>query len=203
MIKKDLPQFKCHCSAIGQIMKNDRSGKGMGETAKTYLKTWVKEQIYGVRKDAYSKAMDKGIQCELGAIDYAAEVLKWGMVFKNDEMFSNEWLVGTPDLILPDRIIDIKCPWDCFTFPLFDDIPEEYFYQIQGYLDLTGKDLGEVVYVLMNTPEDLVFGEPEDYSNVPAEYRVKSFRVERDQSCIDAIHDRVELCREYVKMLTT
>ena len=25
-----------------------------------------------------------------------------------------------PDLIIKDTIFDIKCSWDCFTFPLFD-----------------------------------------------------------------------------------
>jgi hypothetical protein len=65
-----MEQFKIRCSAIGEIMANDKSGKNMGKTAQTYCKMWVKEQLYNRKKQINSKYLTKGIECESESIDY-------------------------------------------------------------------------------------------------------------------------------------
>jgi len=194
--------YKARCSEIGLIMTNDRSGKGMGKTVETHLQKWVKSKLYGIEPDIYSKYMDKGTRVEQESIEFAAEYLGWGMCFKNEQHYQNEFITGTPDLVFPGIVRDMKNSWDHETFPLFDEEPpKDNYWQMQGYMDLTGADLAEVVYTLMNTPEDLVFGEPADYSELPASLRVKTFRVDRNQADIESVYRRVELCRDYVNWL--
>ena len=45
-------------------MTNDRSGKNMGETAKSYLKELYMELKFGIRKDFINKFVEKGLSAE-------------------------------------------------------------------------------------------------------------------------------------------
>jgi hypothetical protein len=195
----------------------------LSETVKTYLQRHRIEEIYGRSEEITSKQMEKGIQMEAEAIELAARYFGWGMVFKNEKQYKNDYLTGTPDIVLADTVPDIKCPWSCFTFPLFDTEPDKnYWWQLQGYMALTGLDKAKLVYCLMDTPEDLLDTEVyygvgrgleeekirayHTYSNLPDKLRIKSFDILRDQEAIDSIYKRVEECREYylemVQMLT-
>jgi len=175
------------------------------ETVKTYLQTWVKEQIYGSRSFNGNKATQKGNEMEESAIDYLSAV-DGSFYIKNEEYFEDDDIKGTPDIIFGEKIIDTKCPWNEYTMPLFEDkLPNsDYFWQMQCYMALTGATEAEVVYVLMNTPEDLLnpwTDVPNDYEMLDSVYRVKRFKVERDNKAIENIRKRVILCREYIKEL--
>lgn len=198
-----LKQFKIHCSQIGQIMTNSRlKTETLSETCKTYCQTWVKEQIYNTKKEIKSKYLTKGIDVEDAAIEYYSEVKELGFVLKNIDTFSDGFMVGTPDLIVGDIVIDLKSSWDCFTFPLFDsDIDKKYWAQIQGYLHLTGKKHGKLVYTLQNTPEELEWDEPVDYSGLSTKYRIKEFDIEYNPEFIESVQERVKECRVYIDQL--
>ena len=199
-----LKEFKIRCSAIGDIMTNPRSkSETLSKTCQSYLQEWVKEQIYGTEKVIKSKYLTKGIEVENLAIDYYAEEKGLGFVLKNEEEYSNEFMTGTPDLILPDLVVDLKSSWDCFTFPLFEtEIDKAYWMQIQGYLHLTGRKQGKLVYTLQNTPDELEWDDPVDYSNISSEFRIKEFPVEYDHDFIKQVEQRVIECRDYIKQLT-
>lgn len=220
-----MENFKIRCSAIGQLMTNDRSGKNMGKTAYSYIEQWVKEQLYNRRKEFYSKQTDKGLTVENDAIQFAAEQENWGMVFKNEQHFESEFLTGTPDVILADKVIDIKSSWDCFTFPLFENIIDKsYWWQLQGYMILTGKPKAELIYCLMDMPLHLLEREfnykrnelglielePEQeeeiiskntYSHLPAFLRIKKYEIEKDAEAEKAIIERVKIARGYINQL--
>lgn len=198
--------FKIRSSQSGKLMTNPRSKKARerGDLSKTtisYIEQWVKEQIYGVKKQFSSKEIEKGIRLEDEAIDKAIDWLNLPMTLKNEQQFEDDWFTGEPDLILDDEIIDIKCSYDCFSFPLLEkDIPtKDYYYQLQVYMHLTGKRKARLVYVLLNTPEDLVYGEPEDYSNLDSKYRIKTFDVEFDPEVIETLKQRVEKARKIIE----
>ena len=135
----NLPEFKIRCSAIGQIMTNSRTKGQLSKTAQSYVETWIKEQIYKRRKVITTKYMDKGNMVENESISFAGRVLN-ADITKNEQRYENELLIGTPDVITEDYVIDVKNSWDCFTFPLFyENVPnKDYFYQAQGYMALTG-----------------------------------------------------------------
>lgn len=198
-----LKEFKIRCSAIGDIMTNPRSkSEKLSVTCKTYLQNWVKEQIYGTEKVIKSKYLTKGIEVEKIAIEYYAEERGLGFVLPNTEQFENNFMTGKPDQLLIDEILEFKSSWDCFTFPLFEtEIDKAYWMQIQGYLHLTGRKKGKLVYTLQNTPDELEWDETADYSDISSEFRIKEFSVEYDPEFISSVEDRVVECREYIKEL--
>ncbi len=215
-------EFRISCSQIGKIMTKPRTGTGLSETAKSYCKDWLKQQLYSRRKSFTSKYTDKGNFVENQAIEYLEEALGWDFAVKNEKREYTELIEGECDVILSDTIVDLKCSYDCFTFPLFNTvIPEkDYEYQIQGYMFLYGKPKGEVIFCLMDTPEEVIqkevrwkLGEEYTreqyeafyatyiYSGLPDDLRIKRFQFEYNLDMIRAIESRVLECREYIASL--
>jgi hypothetical protein len=215
------------CSAIGKLMTAPRNkSELLSETAKTYIQDYFKEKELGIAKEFWSRYTDKGLQMEDEAIEFAGQVLGWDFVVKNTERYNNEWLTGEPDVITKDLLADIKCSWDANTFPMFDTElkNKDYFWQLQGYMFLTGMDKAELVYCLMNTPHQIVEDEvrrahwkagliDEDldlreavqsqhvFDHLPNELRIKRFIVEKDEKAIEQIKEKVEIARNYYETL--
>ena len=200
-----LKEFKIRASAVSKIMTNGRSkNEVLGQTCKSYLEEWIKEQIYNTQKQIKSKYLTKGSDVETEAIEYYADYKGLGFVVPNRDYFKSDFCHGTPDLILPDTIYEFKSSWDCFTFPLFDtDPPKENIEQLQIYMHLTGKKKGVLVYTLMNTPDELVWDEAVDYSFIAPEYRIKEWEVQYDPSYIKSVELRVIECRNYINQITS
>ena len=173
-----------------------------GRQVMTYCQEWIKEQIYGFQKEIKSKYLDKGLFLEDTAIDFYSEV-KGEFLLKNTETFENEFMRGTPDVV-GEEILDFKCSFDAYTFPLFDDKPNpDYVAQLQTYMALTGVKKARLIHVLLNTPEHLVkpWDDPKDYSLVDSKYRIKEYEIAYDQEMVDKIIERVKVCREYIKTI--
>lgn len=221
--------FKCRSSAIGKIMTSPKAkSETLSETSKDYLKQWYIEEKYGRIKEIDSKFLQKGLQAEENSISLLNEFfLKNGreiFLKKNPTFFENDFITGTPDLILSDEIFDIKTSWDLFTFPFFDKECENkaYYYQLQGYMALTGKKKASLCYCLVNTPENIIFeearkisfkngtgGEITDeleaevrknhtFDDIPLEERIRIFDIPRDEEIIDSIYAKVEECRTFL-----
>ena len=220
--------FKIRCSAIGKIMTDPRAkSETLSETTKTYCRTWLTEKVYDRRIDVTSKQMDKGNTMEGVAIDFAANIVEPGALwFKNEDKFSDEYMAGTPDVLTADTVFDIKCPWSFATFPLFEpELPnKEYYWQLQGYMALTGRQSAAILYVLTDAPEHILLDEARKlsyqrglggdttetidevrhlltYPDVADGLKFKRFDVGRDEEAIQKIRDRVSLCREYIQSL--
>lgn len=219
--------FKVRCSALGKVMTSPRSkSEILSQTAKTYVEEQVLLAKYGIVKTFNSRYTDKGNLVEDESIKLASEVLELGFILKNDEHFSNDWVTGTPDVNTANYVLDVKSSWDATTFPFFaTEIPtKDYYYQLQGYMWLTGKQKSLLVYCLVNTPLDMVQDEirrahwnanlleesldlidevqkRHNFDHIPDNRRVKVFEVERDDDVIEQIKERVELCREYYETL--
>jgi hypothetical protein len=198
----------------------------LSETAKGYIQDLFKERELGIYKEFSSRYTDKGLEMEDEAIQFASEVLNWDFVVKNEIRFNNEWLTGEPDINTDSLLADIKCSWSGSTFPMFDDTLKNkaYYWQLQGYLMLTGHETSELVYCLMNTPLQIVEDEirrqhwklnliEEDldvrqavqdmhnFDHIPSELRVKRFIVGKDESAQEKIKERVKVAREYYQQL--
>jgi hypothetical protein len=216
-----MEKFKIRCSAIGNIMaKPKKKEELISKTAQTYCKKWYKEQIYNRKEEVFSKYFDKGNMVEDNSIDFIAKYLDYGSLLKNERSYENEYMTGTPDLVTGDGVIEVKNSWNCFSFPLLEDkIPNiNYFYQVQGYMKLTGLNKARLIYTLMDTPENLIekefqynsdnnfleyndFREKYMFSNVEHKYRIKIFEINYDKKVINEIIERVEKCREYLDKL--
>ena len=219
--------MKVRCSAIGKIMSAPRNkSEVLSQTAKTYIHELVLQDKYGIRKEFSSRYTDKGNEVENESINLVNEVLDVGFIYKNEEFFENDWITGTPDVNTDEVLLDVKSSWDGTTFPFFEtEIPtKDYFYQLQGYMWLTGKQQSMLCYCLIDTPADMVASEVkrqhyilnkivEDleltreieskhiFSHIPKNRRVKVFYVQKDEAVIERIKEQVELCREYYNTL--
>ena len=218
--------LKIRCSSIGKIMTNSRSKtETLSKTCKTYLQELAIEEMYGKRKEFSSRYTDKGNQVEDEGIKLCESVLDLGFMYKNEEHFENDFLTGTPD-VNTDIILDVKSSWDATTFPWFEtELPnKDYYYQLQGYMWLTGKDESLLCYCLINTPFQIVEDEvrrehwkqnlidesldlrdfvqaKHNFDHIPKEKRLKVFKIAKDEEVIEKIKQRVEECREYYNEL--
>jgi hypothetical protein len=221
--------LKIRCSQIGKIMTNPRSKKEtLSNTTKGYLKELIIEQKFGKYKKIKSKFIDKGNEVELEGIALCNEVLETDFLYKNHENFENDYITGTPDVNTTDTLLDIKASWSAFTyFDNFfsDNIPnKDYYYQLMGYMMLTGKKNSILCYCLLNTPSHLVEDEirrehyqlnaideipgvrkqienNHNFDNIDNQLRIKTFKVEYDQNVIDKIIERIIECRKYYDKL--
>lgn len=199
-----MSEFRIRASAAGQIMTNPQKKEALiSKTTETYVHNWIKESIYGVRKEIKNKYLSKGLSLEDEAIDTAINWLNLPFVLKNEKYFEDDYFCGTPDLILENEVLDIKCSWDCFTFPLFDVEPptKDYIYQLQVYMHLTGKTKARLVYVLLNTPDELTWEQKNDYSSLDKKYRIKIFTIDYNKSVIEDLQQRVLNIRNYITTL--
>lgn len=191
--------------------------------AKTYCDKWIKSKLYNRRKNFTSKYTTKGNLVEDESILFAERMLDLGFIVKNEDRFYDECMHGEPDVIRETEIIDLKNSYDFDTFPLFDtDIDTDYWWQGQGYMNLTGKENYRLVYCLMNTPDIIIHqearrkayndGEPEmideyyeelkltmRYDDIDDRMRIKVFEFSRDNEAISKIAYRVGLARTYIE----
>lgn len=196
--------FLARASAAGKLMISPRTkSETLSETTKTYLKEWTISEIYGVQKEIKSKYITKGLTKEDEGIDKAIEWLDLDFVLKNEQYFEDDNFCGTPDIITDDEVIDIKLSWDCFTFPIFEkEIPtKDYYFQLQVYMHLTGKKIARLVYVLLNTPEEMYWEQQIKYDDKPKELRIKAFSVQYDPDVIESLTNKVNESRNYLKTL--
>lgn len=184
--------FRCHCSQISKIMSPSKS-EGLSVTCQTFLKEWYS----GDREEIRSKYLDKGNQVEQDNIDFMARVLNLGILEKNRVYYSDEYLIGTPDVTT--RLADVKSPWDRKTFlDNIKGINPEHAWQMRGYMRLLDRSDSIVFYGLQNTP-GTDWTDEVDYSHIPEPQRWIAYRVERDAEIEQQIIDRVILCRKWLE----
>lgn len=224
-----MKQFKIRPSAIGQIMtqprtKADQAAGKLSQTAATYCDNWLKEQLYNCKKDFSSMETSKGTRVENTSIKLIASALGYGMLFKNEDLFENDYCKGTPDILAgDDTVIDAKSPFSPFTFPLFEtEIDKSYWWQLQGYMWITGRKKARLVYALTNTPEDIIeritiakvrdemaeadqvakiadeVRKAHTFDHIPEALRVHALDFDRDEDAIAQIAGQVLKCRKHI-----
>jgi hypothetical protein len=225
--------MKVRCSAIGKIMTSPKTkGEVLSKTTKTFIEERFLENELCIYKDFSSKHTRKGIECEKEGIALANEVLGWGLDFDyiefgGQEFYENDFITGHTDVSTDSVLADIKVSFSGTSFPFFmelEDIPKDYYYQLQGYMWLTGKQVSTLAYCLINTPEKQVLDEiraeywkqgvidedleveefirsKHNFDRFPKTQRVKAFLVERNDSVIEKIKERVIECTQYYNSL--
>lgn len=161
--------------------------------------TFLKEFYAGDNEQIHSKYLDKGNFVEDDNIDLAADVLGYGMASKNTITFSDEFMVGTCDVDLPDAIMDVKSPWNNKTLlDNIDKIDPAYEWQLRVYMKLWRKQKGILFYGLQNTPESDFYPEI-TFDHLPINKRWLAYVVNRDESLENKIITRVLACREWLE----
>jgi hypothetical protein len=198
----------------------------LSQTAKTYIEELAKEHLFGIKKMFKSRYTDKGNEVEEKAIELTEDVLGFEFLTKNEDYYQNDWVKGTPDIITTSLVIDVKSSWSGDTFPFFEsELPnKDYYYQVMGYMWLTGKKNALISYCLINTPEEIVNDEirrtawgkyeiePSEetirdvvalhsFDHIPKDRRVKAFHVEYNEGVVNEMKTRIEHCRTYFNEL--
>lgn len=207
-----------------KILDQNKQTVLLSQTCRTYLDEWMKEKVYGRRKEIHSKYLTKGLIMEDNSLDMAANHLGLGMLIKNDEQFSNDYSTGEPDAVPDPCVVDVKSSWDFSTFPLFDtECPnQDYWWQGQTYMGLTDKKVFQLVYTLTDTPQHLIESEatrycyangydPNDieiyklfedkmtYPDISPKMKIRSFEILRDDDALLRLKERVNECRSYIE----
>ena len=218
------------CSSIGALMtepkeKAAREAGELSKTAKTHLKSVYIQEKYGRIKDIVTKPMQKGIEVEEESITLLSRFLK-KMLYKNEERLSNKFITGLPDIFDGESIkkatsiTDIKSSYDLFSFMsnVGEPLDSTYYYQLQGYMALSGAKIAYIAYCLVDTPQHIIESEkyrllksmdvisedsPEfikeaskieknmTFGDIPKEERVLLFEVHKDEEVIEKIYHKV------------
>lgn len=223
----DWSKYEFRCSSLGDIMTNDRSGKGMGQTCISKLiQIWWKE-MYNVEKPLSTKHMEKGVLCERDGIDLLSRVVYNGEYLVNNKTRkSNGFVNGECDVFKDDirKIHDTKISWDVETFSKAA-LTKGYEWQGRGYMWLWDCEEFELNPCLISTPDHLVMDElrrlsyylndPEgtsekylemelqiqrnmNFDRVPEELRLKRIPSNRDISKEDDLIIRISECRKWL-----
>ncbi len=220
MPKSKYADYKFHCSSLPKLMTNARkAGEVLSETAKTYLdELWI-ESEYGRKKYITSNAMQKGTMVETDSLELLERVTGQ-KYFKNNEQISNDYVIGTPDVKKP--LIDIKSSWDLWTFHSVDekDALDTYEWQVKGYAWILGVKTAELIYILVNTPENLIQNEifrlaysmPESeaekyrhnfvFDDIAEAFRIKRYTINIEDTDFEDLKLKVEAARVYMDNIT-
>lgn len=224
-------EIKIHCSSLGKLLtepksKADKDNGELSATARTHLIEVYARELYDFKKELNNKYITKGNEVEEEGINELSLHLRYPME-KNEVTYSNEYLVGTPDIVTNNLVIDLKSSFDWVT--LLSNIPSEldpmYVAQVNGYLDLLGYDTGYIAYILLDTPESIrnkekfyllssmdviseespafvkAWEEKEKnmiFSNHPIEERILLFEVKKDQELLEKAKQKVVKAREFL-----
>lgn len=229
-IIKKITNYKFHPSTVASLLVDPRKKdtEELSETAKTYCEEIFVEIVSGRKKQISNKFMDKGNANEPIGISMATNFYNEGFIDPDKKIkYSNDYLEGTPDIVLKDRIVDTKGSWDIFTFKSADGNNDTYYVQLQCYMDLTGKKEADLFYYLSDTPDFIIQNERnrmfykfEDgdsneefklwetnylklaiYSDLLEEQRFKVFRYNYDVELIKELKERIIKARNYMLTL--
>lgn len=176
------------CSEIHKLMTEPRSkiakeAGELSETAKTYVMEKVAETITGHRHEISGPALAWGEEWEPYAKTMYEQVFD---MVQEIGFLHDDYLGGSPDGLVGEKGgIEIKCPFNqgvhlanlLLTPETFKAERKEYYWQIQGYLKLTGRDWFDFVSFDHRFPE---------------EYCMQVIRIQRNEDDILLMVDKVE-----------
>ena len=203
-----MKDLRIRCSSLSKIMGNGKGMFGLTDTATSYIKSLVKAEIYQYDIEINSKYLDKGNDCENGAIELYNDY-NFTSHEKNKVHLHNEFISGTCDINAFNKVVDIKCPWSKETFPATKEEAEKgcnkagYEWQLRGYMWLYNKDEAELAYCLMDTPDYLIEYEPNksihEVSDLDDSLRITSIKFKRDTAKEEKIKEKVTAARQYAE----
>lgn len=221
----DKSKILFRCSQLGSLMTEPKSKTDLiSETTKTYLIDMYAYLRYGRKSDIVNKYVQKGLAVEEDSITLYSRVTG-DFFIKNEEHFKNDFIMGTPDIVT-DPIVDIKSSWDLFTFlkAKNSSLNKMYYWQLQGYMWLTGARNAKLAYCLVNTPDQIIndqkrkfmwnanmidetelsvkaFEEIERngiYDDIPLSDRLHTIDIAYNEADIERLKLRINDCRDYM-----
>jgi len=202
--------MKWHPSQIGKLMTNGRAKDSIGETAKSYIKQCAKEDFYGYTTELNNKYIWKGREQELESINLINSV-RFTNYVKNEQTIENDYLIGTADIVIEQRVIDVKTSWSLDTFPALteDAVNPLYEWQLRAYMMLYDKPCAELIYCMVTTWDEFL----NEYENlqlhrvdhINPEKRITAIWYDRDEDIeakmVARLKEASDLYHEYFTQL--
>ena len=153
MSKVNIDELLFRCHSLGDIM----GAKGLGKTGMKRAMYTYMEAKTGRTKQFSSKYTEKGITNESESIEIVSAHLDVTLI-KNEQRLSNEFITGECDVLSEQMVLDVKNLWDIFTFTdACMELNSDYEWQLQGYMELYGKNRSKLCYVLTDAPDAIVY----------------------------------------------
>ena len=197
-----------------------------------YIREKYHKQVVSINKD-YSVAILNGVISESKTLALVSEFE--GVRCKlHKKLVSNYWLKGIMDAYVGSspkkatKIVEIKTCQNMQSLMTVLD-PEEaydkYYWQMMGYLAITGAEEGTIYHCVVTYPERIIndeinkfiykaknFGLDGEYvenqiekirfnlsfDDIPVNERIYKFTVKRDEDAIKDIYDKVKYCRKWL-----
>ena len=203
------------CSSLHKLIGDGRSKAAViSDTAKSAIRDIVKEDLYGFRSFTGNQYTQKGNLLEDLAIEMSGK-MRLRNYQKHVGRVENELITGECDVLdLKNKlIIDTKCTWDIGTHPFFADEAMEkvkkagYDVQMQAYMWLYDCDVANIDFWLFPCPPELLSGWDDIdqlvhlVEKIDIRERKTTVVIERDESIIQKIKDKVPHCQEYYAKL--
>lgn len=233
----DFSKTLIRCSALGYVMTEPRTKTAkengeLSETCKDYLIDAYIAKRYERVKEIEAKQLAKGRLVEYDSL-MLLSLIDGRIYNKNTERLNNEFITGIPDTSDAEdirdagEVIDIKSCWDLFSFLQNVTSPENkmHYWQLQGYMALTGAQIGTIAFCLVNTPDSIVEGEKyallkrmdvateehpdyqeqvsqliknRKFDDIPMEERILLYSIDRNDEDIERAYDKVLKCRDFL-----
>ena len=203
------------CSSLHKLIGDGRSKAAViSETAKSAIRDIVKEDLYGFRSFTGNQYTAKGNLLEDLAIEMSGK-MRFRNYQKHVGRVENELITGECDVLDLERklIIDTKVTWDIGTHPFFQDEAMEkvkkagYDVQMQAYMWLYDCEVAHVDFWLFPCPPELL----KDWDDIDQlvhlveaidiRERKTTVTIERDESVIQKIKDKIPHCQNYYEQI--
>ena len=203
------------CSSLSNLIGTPKlKSETLSADAKSTIRKTVKEDLDGVRSFTGNQYTAKGNLLEDVAIEMSGK-MRFRKLTKHVGRVSNDLITGECDVLDLERklIIDTKCTWDIGTHPFFVDEAMEkvkkagYDIQMQAYMWLYECEVAEVDFWLFPTPIELTkdWDDREQLIDmveaIDIRERLTTVTIERDESIIQKIKDKIPHCQEYYAKL--
>lgn len=136
--REDLEKYKFSPSQIPKYI--NKSGLSYTAIAQLY-----QELISGKKKIPFSQALTNGTEQEDVSISLYNNTFNTDYE-KNEERYENDIIKGTPDIITPDKIIDIKTSYTLESYNKYNasTVKNRYMYQGLAYCILLDKSYFDI-----------------------------------------------------------
>ena len=195
--------MKWHPSSLGKLMTTPKSKtENLSQGAKTYIRQVAKQDFFGYRVELDNKYINKGKDQEQDSIDLLNAV-RFTNYKKKDVRIEDEYMTGECDILVDDRIIDVKTSWNLETWPATPGEAHDNDYEWQGraYLMLYEREIFELVFCLVTTKDEFLNQweqiDLHRVDHIAPEKRITSVIYERDLEKEELIREKLIFANEY------
>lgn len=154
--------------------------------------------FFGYGETFSSKQTEKGKRVEQDSIELINAVYLTEFV-KNTERRKTDLITGECDMIGAD----VKSSWSLATFPAFqeDAHNSDYEWQARGYMLLWDMPHWDIIYCMVDTPDDLIAYENprlHKVSHIPEHKRITAVRYLRDAEKEQKMLTKAKAAQQYV-----